>query len=99
MHKFDVFEIDRSLYAVVQAEHLLGINTVVVVPIRPADLFPAISRLTVDIEIGGAAWRTLCHMPLTLDARLLTGRTPVHRLSSDEGQKVMDGLNTVMWGL
>ena len=99
MHKFDVFEIDRSLYAVVQAELLLTINTIVAVPIRPAALFPALSRLTVDIEIGGAAWRLLCHMPLTLDGRLVRNRMPVHRLSAAEGQKVMDGLNTVMWGL
>lgn len=99
MQKFDVFEIDRALYAVVQAEHLLELNTLVVVPLQPVHVFPALSRLTFDVELGGVAWRVLCHMPLTLDARLVRGRTPLHRLSADEGQKMMDGLNTVLWGL
>lgn len=99
MHKFDVFDIDRALYMVVQAEHLLEINTVVAVPIRQVDLFPALSRLTVDVAIQGITSRVLCHMPLTLDARLVKNRTPVHRLSPDDGQKVMDGLNAVLWGL
>lgn len=99
MHKFDVFEIDHAFYAVVQAEHLLAINTIVAVPIRQVDLFPALSRLTVDVEISGVVWRVLCHMPLTLDARLLRNRMPVHRLPANEGQKVMDGLNAVLWGL
>lgn len=99
MQKFDVFDIDRSFYAVVQAQHLLAINTIVVVPIRPADLFPALSRLTVDVELGGVIWRVLSHMPVTLDARLVRNRTPAHRLSADEGQKVMDGLNAALWGL
>ena len=99
MHKFDVFDIDSAFYAIVQAEHLLAINTVVVVPIRPVDLFPSLSRLTVDVDIQGTVWRVLSHMPLTLEARLVRNRTPVHRLTADEGQKVMDGLNAVLWGL
>ncbi len=98
MPRFDVFEIDRSYYAVVQADHLLSINTIVVVPIRPAHLFPALSKLTVEIKIDGAPWRILSHMPLTIDARLLQNRLPAHRLSADEGQKVMDALNTLLWG-
>lgn len=99
MHKFDVFNIDGALYAVVQAEHLLSINTVVVVPIRTLEVFPALSRLTCDVEIQGSVWRALSHMPLTLDARLVRNRVPVHRLSEDEGQKVMDGLYAALWGL
>jgi CcdB protein len=99
MHKFDVLDIDRSLYLVVQAEHLLELNTIIVVPIRPANLFPALRRLTVDIDIQGVTWRVLSHMPLTLDARMVRNRLPVHRLSPDEGHKVMEGLNAVLWGL
>lgn len=99
MQKFDVFEIDRSYYVVVQAEHLLDINTVVVVPIRPLDQFPALTRLTIDIEMKGTTWRILSHMPLTLDARTLRNRRPACHLSAEEGQKVMDALNSILWGL
>lgn len=99
MNKFDVFDIGQALYVVVQAEHLLATNTIVVVPIRQVDLFPALSRLTLDVEIRGATWRVLSHMPLTLDARLVRNRMPIHRLSMNEGQKVMDSLNAVLWGL
>ncbi|PLL12478.1 hypothetical protein C0V75_11055 [Tabrizicola sp. TH137] len=99
MNKFDVLDIDRALYVVVQAEHLLEINTIIVAPIRPAGLFPALRQLTVDVDIKGVTWRVLSHMPLTLDARLVRHRIPVHRLSDEEGARVMDGLNAVLWGL
>lgn len=99
MHKFDVFRIGADLYLVVQAEHLLELNTTVLVPVLPADALPALSRLTVDVRIDGEPYRIRSHMPLTVDARRLRHQKPVHRLSPEEGQKVMDGLNTIFWGL
>lgn len=99
MDRFDVFEIDRAFYAVVQTEHLLQLNTVVVVPLRPANLFPALGKVTIDVEIQGVALRVLSHMSLTLDTRPLQNRMPVHRLSPDEEQGAMNGLNAVLRGL
>lgn len=99
MHKFDVLKIGADLYLVVQAEHLSGLNTVVLLPILPVDVLPALSKLTIDIRIEGDLYRIRAHMPLTVDARRLRHLTPVHRLSPDEGQKVMDGLYTILWGL
>lgn len=99
MKKFDVFKIGAGLYLVVQAEHLLDLNTVVLVPILPADAFPRLSRLTIDVQIEGTPYRIRCHMPLTVEAKRLRQLKPVHRLSPHEGQKVMDGLNTILWSL
>lgn len=99
MQKFDVFKIGADLYLVIQAAHLLDLNTVVLVPVLPSEALPAISRLTVDIRIEDKAFRVRAHMPLTVDARRLRHLAPVHRLSPDEGQKVMDGINTILWGL
>lgn len=99
MRKFDVFAIGADLYLVVQADHLLDLNTVVLLPILPASALPALSKLTVDVRIAGEPWRVRAHMPLTVEARRLRHQAPVHRLSADEGQKVMDGLNTILWGL
>jgi hypothetical protein len=99
MRKFDVFEIGAALYLVVQAEHLLELNTVVLVPLLPSDALPAVSRLTVDVLIRGDPYRVRAHMPLTVDAGRLRRLKPLCRLSADEGQKAMDGLNTVLWGL
>lgn len=99
MHKFDVLEIDGDLYLVAQAEHLLGLNTVVLLPILPADVLPALRQLTIDARIEGDLYRIRAHMPLTVDAHRLRHLTPVHRLSPDEGQEVMDGLYAILWGL
>ncbi len=35
MQKFDLFKIGADLYLVVQAEHLLELNTVVLLPVLP----------------------------------------------------------------
>lgn len=99
MNKFDVFRINGALYLVVQAEHLLNLNSVVLLPVLPADDLPALRRLTVDVQINGEPYRIRAHMPLTVDAQRLRALTPVHRLSPDEGQKVMDGLYAILWGL
>ncbi len=99
MQKFDLYRISGALYLVVQADHLLDLNTVVLVPVLPESALPALSRLTVDIEIEGRPHRVRAHMPLTVDAQRLRSLTPVHRLTPDEGQAVMDGLNAILWGL
>lgn len=99
MQKGDLYRIGSDLYGVVQADHLLVLNTVVLVPVLPAHALPAISKLTVDIRIDGDAYRVRAHMPLTVEAQRLRSLTPVHRLSPDDLQRVMDGLNTVLWGL
>ncbi len=99
MQRFDVFRIENALYLVVQAEHLLDLNTVILVPVLPVDALPGLTRLTSDIRIDGALYRVRAHMPLTVEARRVRKLKPVHRLSPDEGQKVMDGLNAVLWGL
>ena len=99
MRKLDVFRIEGDLYLVVQADHLLVLNTVILVPVTPAEMFPAISKLTVDVQIEGRACHVRTHMPLTVSAARLRSLTPVCQLSPDEGQKVMDGLNTILWGL
>jgi len=99
MNKFDVLKIGTDLYLVVQAEHLLDLNTIVLLPILPADTLPALSQLTIDVRIEDDLYRIRAHMPLTVEAHRLRHLTPVHRLSPDEGQKVMDGLYTILWGL
>ncbi|SIO59922.1 CcdB protein [Rhodovulum sp. ES.010] len=99
MQKFDVFKIGADLYLVVQAQHLLDLNTVVLVPILPSDALPPLRPLTIDIQIEGDPYRIRAHMPLTVDAQLLRHLKPVHQLSPEEGQNVMDGLNTILWGL
>lgn len=99
MRRFDILEIGTDLYLIVQAEHLLGLNTIVLLPILPDDALPALGQLTVDIRIEEDLYRIRAHMPLTVDARRLRHLTPVHRLSPDEGQKVMDGLFAILWGL
>ena len=99
MRRFDVFKIGDTLYLVVQADHLLELNTVVLVPILPSAALPAVSKLTVDIRIEGDRYRVRTHMPLTVESRRLRRLKPVCRLSADEGQKVMAGLNTILWGL
>ncbi len=99
MRTFDVFQIGTELYLVVQAEHLLELNTVVLVPVLPRTKLPALRKLTVDVSIDGAEYRIRTHMPLTVEAQRLRHITPVHRLSPDDGQRVMDGLYTILWGL
>ena len=99
MQKFDVYDIDGGLYLVVQADHLLDLNSVILVPILPEDRMPALTRLTVDVTINGAPCRVRAHMPLTVEARRLRRLDPVARLDPDDGQRVMDGLNTILWGL
>ena len=99
MRKFDVHRIGADLYLVVQAEHLLDLNTVVLLPILPADRLPALTQLTLDVRIEGDLHRVRAHMPLTVDAQRLRHLTPVHRLSPEDGQKVMDGLYAILWGL
>lgn len=99
MQKFDVFKIGNDLYLVVQAEHLLELNTLVLLPILPIPGLPTLTRLTIDVEIEGEPCRIRAHMPLTVDSHRLRHLSPVCRLSPDEGQKVMDGLYTILWGL
>jgi len=99
MNKFDVLKIGADLYLVVQAEHLLDLNTIVLLPILPADMLPALRQLTIDVRIEDDLYRIRAHMPLTVEAHRLRHLNPVHRLSPDEGQKVMDGLYTILWGL
>jgi len=99
MQKFDVFKIAADLYLVVQAEHLLELNTVVLLPILPSDALPALGKLTIDVRIKGEPYRIRAHMPLTVDAHRLRHLMPDHRLSPGEGQAVMDGLYTILWGL
>lgn len=99
MQKFDVFKIGTDLYLVVQAEHLLDLNTVVLLPILPARALPVLRKLTIDVQIAGDPYRIRAHMPLTVEAHRLRHLQPVYRLSPDEGQKVMDGLYTILWGL
>ncbi|MGC0225868.1 CcdB family protein [Pseudooceanicola nitratireducens] len=98
MQKFDVYEITGDLYAVVQADHLLDLNSVTVVPVLPRDAYPALRKLTVDVQINGRPYLIRAHMPLTIEARHLRRADPVYRLTADQGQRVMDGLNTILWG-
>jgi hypothetical protein len=99
MTKFDVYRIGEALFLVVQADHLLALNTVVLVPVLPRGSVPPLSRLTVDVVIGTSPCIVLGHAPLTVEARRLRRLKPVARLSDDEGQQVMDALNTILWGL
>lgn len=98
MRRFDLYEIEGALYLLVQSDHLLDLNSVVVLPALPSSAHPALSKLTVDVTVRGVAYRILAHMPLTLPASRLQPLKPRHRLSPDEGQRVMDGLNTILWG-
>ena len=98
MQKFDVFDIGGELFLVVQADHLLELNTLILLPILPRENMPALRKLTVDIEIEGAPHRVRAHMPVTAEARRFRNLKPVHRLSQEEGQRVMDGLYTILWG-
>lgn len=98
MQKFDIFRIDDGLYLVVQEDHLLELNTVVLVPLIPTGAVAGMTQLTVPVAVGEDTYRILCHMPLTVGARRLRMLRPVHHLSSEEGQAVMDGLNTILWG-
>tara|TARA_R110002072_G_scaffold269027_1_gene428137 strand:- start:11580 stop:11879 length:300 start_codon:yes stop_codon:yes gene_type:complete len=99
MQKFDIFEIAGDLYVVVQADHLLELNTVVLVPVLPSDTLPALTKLTVDVTIAGSPFRVRIHMPLTVQADRLRHLDPVHQLSAEEGHRVMDGLYAILWGL
>jgi len=99
MQKFDVFKIGADLYLVVQAEHLLDLNTVVLLPLLPSHALPALRKLTIDVLIDSDPYRIRAHMPLTVDAYRLRHLAPVHQLTPDEGQAVMDGLYTILWGL
>lgn len=99
MQRFDVLEIGTDLFVVVQAAHLLELNSVVVVPVLPRDAYPALRKLTVDIQIDDTPYRIRAHMPLTIATDRLRHAKPAYQLSADEGQRVMDGLNTILWGL
>lgn len=99
MTRFDVLRLGEALYVVVQAEHLLALNTIVLVPALPVDQAPGLRGLTVDIEVEGRAYRVRAHMPLTVEARSIQRAAALTRLSPDDGQKVMDGLNKILWGL
>ncbi|MEL6959394.1 MAG: CcdB family protein [Pseudomonadota bacterium] len=99
MKTFDVFEIGGGLYVVVQAEHLLAMNSVVVVPLLPREDFPSLRGMTVDVEINGLPYRIRAHMPLTIEARRVRHSNRVAQLSADEGERVLNGLYTILWGL
>jgi len=98
MQKFDVFEIAGDLYLVVQADHLLELNMVVLVSVLPRDTLPALTKLTVDLTIAGSPFRAHTHMPLTVQANRLRHLDPVHQLSAEKGHRVMDGLYAILWG-
>lgn len=98
MQKFDVYEINDDLYAVVQAQHLLDINSVILVPLLPQGDLPSLSKLTVDVRLKGSLYTIRAHMPLTVEARRLRRLTPVAQLSPEEGQNVMDALYAILWG-
>ena len=98
MNKFNIVRVGGNLYVIVQAEHLLALNTIILVPALPKDQLPALRGLTTDIDIDGQAYRIRSHMPLTVDARSIQKSAVIGRLSSDEGQKIMDGLNAILWG-
>ena len=99
MQKFDVLEIAGDHYLVVQADHLLELNTVVLLPVLPSDKLPPLTKLTVDVKIAGGLFRIRTHMPLTVEGHRLRHLDPVHQLSAEEGQRVMDGLYAILWGL
>lgn len=99
MNKFDVLRIGADLYLIVQADHLLHLNSVVLLPLLPVDVLPALGQLTVDLRIDGDPYRVRAHMPLTVEADRLRHLKPVYQLSPEEGQTVMDGLYTILWGL
>ncbi|MEL6645628.1 MAG: CcdB family protein [Pseudomonadota bacterium] len=98
MQKFDIFEIGSDLFMVVQSDHLLELNTVVLVPVIASERSPALSKLTVDLVINDQPFRVRTHMPLTVEANRLRGLKPVHRATQDEGQRIMDGMSTLLWG-
>lgn len=99
MKTFDVVRIGGDHFVIVQAEHLLSLGSVIVVPALPRDAFPALRRLTVDIEIDGTPFCIRAHMPITVEAARLRDAPVVYRLSPDEGQAVRDGLYAILWGL
>jgi hypothetical protein len=99
MQKFDVLKIGTDLYLIVQAEHLLELNTIILLPMLPIRALPALRKLTIDVQIEGDPYRIRAHMPLTVDAQRLRHLKPVDQLSPEEGQKVMDGLYAILWGL
>lgn len=99
MTKFDVIAIAGDYYLVVQAEHLLSINSIIVVPVLPQDVLPELSKLTVDVTILGDSYRIRAHMPVTVDAARLQGARTICQLSAEDGQRVMDGLYAILWGL
>ena len=57
MRKFDVLRIGADLYLVVQAEHLLELNSVVLLPVLPIEALPGLRKLTIDIRIAGDPYR------------------------------------------
>lgn len=99
MQKFDVFKIAGDLYLVVQADHLLELNTVILVPVLPRDTLPTLTKLTLDVTIAGSPFRVRTHMPLTVQANRLRHLDPLYQLSAEEGHRVMDGLYAILWGL
>lgn len=82
-----------------QAEHLLELNTVILLPILPSEKLPLLTKLTVDVKVAGSSFRVRTHMPLTVQAQRLRHLVPIHQLSSEERQKVMDGLYAILRGL
>lgn len=86
MRKFDVFKIAGDLYLDAQAEHLLELNTVALLPDLPSATLPPPTKLTVDVKIAGSLFRVRTHMPLTVQAQRLRHLVPVHQLSAAEGQ-------------
>jgi hypothetical protein len=99
MTKFDVLAIGGAYFMVVQTEHLLELPSTVLVPVLPRDDDPGLRGLTVDVSIDGRPYRVNAHMPVTVETRRLQQTKPVHRLSPEEGQRAMDGLYAVLWGL
>ncbi len=99
MRQFDVLRIGGALYLIVQADHLLSFDTCVLLPLEPDDGLPVPQRLVVEVDIEGKRQRILAHSPLTVDARRIRHLEAVDRLDTDTAQRVMDGLNTILWGL
>jgi hypothetical protein len=99
MTKFDVLAIGDAYFLLVQSEHLLELPSTILVPVLPRGDDPGLRGLTVDISIEGRPYRIAAHMPVTVETRRLQQAKSVQRLSPEDGQRVMDGLYAVLWGL
>ena len=99
MNKLDVIQIGTDLYLIVQASHLLDLPSTVIVPVLPRLQLPGLRKLAVDIEIADHPYRINTHMPVTVDSARIRSAKVIHQISPKEGEMVMTGLYTILWGL